>query len=183
MKMVAARSRLSWYWLLPAAFVVHDSEELFTLPSWIATHHTRLAAVLRHVSMGEVVLGRLPTTFAQTASAIAVLLTIFGLVTWCAQRAEGRGVWQLAFMVLLGGFFLHGFIHLAQAIYFGEYTPGVITAGLVVVPVSLYLYLRLDRARLLRPATAVAGAIVGLVLLVPAVLMALAAGAVLISHW
>jgi hypothetical protein len=172
-------ARLSWYWWLPAAFVVHDSEEWLTLPSWIAAHRDRLAILLQLVPASERWLALMPTTHLRAACAIAVLLAFFLVVTRGAMRAQGRGAWQVAFCVLLGGFFLHGFTHLAQAIYFRGYTPGVFTAAVVVIPASLWMYRRLYRQRLLRPAAAAAQALLGLLLLIAAVLLALAAGAAL----
>lgn len=173
----APPSRLGWYWLLPAAFVVHDTEELFTLPAWMAGHQAQMAALLQKIGVSSRMFDVLPTTLAKTTGAMAVLLVAFMLVTWAAWRGHGRGGWQLAFAMFLGGFFLHGFTHLGQTIYFGAYTPGAVTAVAVVIPASCYLYLRLFRARRLRPAVATAAALLGLALLVPAIVLALTLGA------
>ena len=175
----AQRSGLAWYWLLPAAFLVHDAEELLTLPTWVVSHRAELAVLAQELGAGDRALAILPTTTSATACAIGLLATGFAVVTWGAQRAGGHGAWQVGFAVLLGGFFLHGFTHLAQVAYFGAYVPGAATAAFVVLPASLYLYARLKRAGLLCMRHAAIHAALGLALFVPAVILALAVGTAL----
>lgn len=145
-------------WLLPAAFVVHDAEEYATMAGWMARNGDRLHPLLRNL-------------FGDGEAAMAALFLL--LVAGTAWATLGRGrAGLLVYATLLGGFFVHGFGHLGQALLFGGYTPGVATAALVVIPASLFLYarLRLDRRALL-----LAGA-AGALLVVPGILLAWSIG-------
>lgn len=180
--MTDKRSSLDWYWLLPIAFIIHDAEEVLTMPDWVALHHDQLTAIFGRLHLPEQALDVIHITRPALLLGVGILLAIFVLVTECARRAGGQGVWQFAFAVVLGGFFLHGFTHLAQAVYFGGYAPGAITAGVMVIPASIYLYTRLDRSRLLTRRTAVVTALIGLAAFVPAIVLALTVGTVLTSR-
>ena len=175
-------SVLRVYWFLPAAFLVHDIEELRTAPSWVIAHHSQLAAFVQRIGLAATVVDRLPTSLPALAGGVGILLVLFIGITWGATHARGRGPWQFAYAALLGGFYVHGFTHLGQALYFAGYTPGSVTAALVVIPVSLYLYTRLIRARLLAWKTAMVAALFGTALFIPTVLLALTAGSWLAHH-
>lgn len=178
----ATRSVLRMYWLLPAAFLVHDTEELVTVPAWVVAHRSQLAGFARSAGLPEDAVARLPTSLPAFAGAVGILLVLFLGVTWGATRARGRGPLQFVFALLLGGFFLHGFTHLGQTVFFGGYTPGSATAAIVVIPASLYLYVCLFRAHLLAGKTAVVAALLGIAFFIPATVLALAVGSRLNPH-
>jgi len=152
------------------------------MPRWIAAHGPQLANLIARLHLPTGGLDLRNVTRSTVVLGVGILFVIFMLVTECARRSEGLGVWQFAFAVLLGGFFLHGFTHLAQAIYFGGYAPGAITAGVVVIPVSIYLYVRLERAGLLTRRAAAITALIGLAAFVPAIVLSLNIGAALTSR-
>jgi hypothetical protein len=165
---MAERDRNWMLWVLPLAFLVHDGEELATIPGWMAANGARIPALVRDVA---------PAAGAGTASllvAMAVLFAAFAAVSAFAFFGRGRAV-LIAYATLLGAFFVHGFGHLGQAAWFGGYTPGVVTAALVVIPASLLIYRSLRRYgagdRLLLAAGATGAALV-----VPAILLALSLG-------
>ena len=160
------------YWLLPLAFVIHDGEELLTMPAWVATHRAALADVARTLGLGDDFVESLPTTIAEAAGAIGFLFVIFVGVTLGATMRRGRGLWQYAYASVLGVFFLHLFTHVAQCIYFGGYTPGAVGAVVAGAPASVYIYRELFGAKLLSGRTAVVTALIGLALFVPGVLFA-----------
>ncbi|GJM80264.1 hypothetical protein HMSSN139_27600 [Paenibacillus sp. HMSSN-139] len=73
--------------------------------------------------------------------AVAVLLEFIVFVPFTLMAAEqGRFFIFLSFNTL---FFLHVFTHVAQSLYLKMYTPGVVTAVLIVLPYSLLLFNRL----------------------------------------
>ena len=159
------------YWVLPAAFVLHDTEELMTMPAWVVSHRSKIEALLAAVGAGDAV-ATLPTTFARAGIAIGCMLLVFVATTvavWCRPASP---VWRVLYGGLLGAFFLHAFTHVAQSVAFGGYTPGVVTAVLVVGPASVFVYRRLTRLGALdRRLTAVASAVT-MLLFVPAALLA-----------
>ncbi|MFG2559593.1 HXXEE domain-containing protein [Streptomyces sp. NPDC048496] len=58
-------------------------------------------------------------------------------------RSGGRSPF---FRTVLVGFGLHGIVHMAQALAYRGYTPGVATAPTVVIPYSLWAVRRLKAA-------------------------------------
>lgn len=142
------------YWLLPLAFVVHDAEELFTMPSWFIAHER-------------------PLGLAHVAVAIALFLVIFLVITAGAWLRPRSFAWRALYGGLLGTFLLHGFIHVGQAIAFASYTPGLVTAVLVVVPASTYLWIVLLRRGAIDLKPSLAMSVLGIALFLPAVLGAL----------
>jgi len=142
------------YWLLPLAFVVHDAEELFTMPSWFIAHERPLGA-------------------AHVALAIALFLAVFLVITAGAWLRPRSFVWRALYGGLLGTFLLHGFVHVGQAIAFASYTPGLVTAVLVVIPASAYLWIVLLRRGAIDLKPSLAMSVLGIALFLPAVIGAL----------
>jgi len=142
------------YWLLPLAFVVHDAEELFTMPSWFIAHERPLGA-------------------AHVALAIALFLAVFLVITAGAWLRPRSFVWRALYGGLLGTFLLHGFVYVGQAIAFASYTPGLVTAVLVVIPASAYLWIVLLRRGAIDLKPSLAMSVLGIALFLPAVIGAL----------
>ena len=160
------------YWLLPAALIVHDAEEMFTMPDWLAAHRGQLSWWLSRIGLGSFA-DDLPASFAQVTVAAALLLFVFLIVTAGISASPRSFAWRTLYGGLLGAFGLHGFTHIGQALMFHSYSPGVVTALVVVVPVSLYLgSTLLKRGALDRKSTMIASG-VAFALIVPAVLAAM----------
>ncbi|MEA3018233.1 MAG: hypothetical protein QOI38_2955 [Sphingomonadales bacterium] len=152
-------------WLLPAAFVLHDAEEAATMADWLARNGGRLPPALRSLFDGG--------EAAMLAAMAALFLLLVAGTAW-ATFSRGRAE-LLVYATLLGGFFVHGFGHLGQALLFGGYTPGVATALVVVIPASIALYARLRRMGLDRRTLLLTGA-AGALLVGPGILLAWAIG-------
>jgi hypothetical protein len=75
--------------------------------------------------------------------------------------------------------FLHVFTHVAQAIFFRGYAPGVVGAIAAIIPGALYLYKRLFEAKLLTFKSAVVTALIGFALFVPGAMLAHEVGRIL----
>jgi uncharacterized membrane protein YqaE (UPF0057 family) len=155
-----------WIWAGPAVFLLHDAEEVLTLAPWLREHGTELPPVVQPF-MG--------VTTRQFA--LAVLLLFAGFLAaaahgaWCAQRVRASPVFLLVVGVLIG----NGLTHLAQAALFRGYTPGVVTALLVVLPYGYFLGERLRTSGLATRRTWAGAIAAGAVVQVPlAALMLLA---------
>ncbi|MBL1084625.1 HXXEE domain-containing protein [Streptomyces actinomycinicus] len=133
---------------LLAAWALHDTEELVTVPRWVRTRVPELRKRYPQVPEGvwrqlEAVDGR------EFATAVAAMAVVVGVAAVDGYRTGGRSaVYQTA----LNGFGLHGVVHLAQAAAARGYTPGSVTSPLVVIPFTLWARGRLRRAGVLRPA-------------------------------
>lgn len=101
------------------AWLVHDLEELATMPKWagVSREHAAVAIGL----MGGVV----------AAASVA------GAVT------DGKSRF---YQSALAGFGLHGWVHLAASVATRGYAPGVVTSPLVVLPFSAWARKRLRSA-------------------------------------
>ncbi|HEX8000837.1 MAG TPA: HXXEE domain-containing protein [Pyrinomonadaceae bacterium] len=169
----AGRPRLARVlWLLPLIFIIHDGEELLTMPGWIASHQQELARLAAMSDVAAEMIRSLPTNRSQVAIAIGFILLLFVLVTTGASLSGMRGFWLYAYAGLLGVLFLHVFTHIAQAILVGGYAPGVIGAVVAIIPGALYLYKRLFEAQLLTLKSAVVSALIGFALFVPGAMLA-----------
>ena len=166
------RSVAQMLWLLPIIFVIHDGEELLTMPGWIASHQQELDQLARMSEVAAKLTRSLPTTTTQVAIAIGFILLLFIAVTVGASMSGKRGFWVYAYASLLGGLFLHVFMHIAQAILVSGYVPGLIGAVAAVIPGTLYIYKRLFEAKFLTLKSAAFAALIGLALLVPGAMLA-----------
>jgi hypothetical protein len=134
-------SRLTrWILAAPAVFVVHDGEELLTIVPWLRAHRAALPAIIQPLA---------DVTTSQLASAMLVLFT--GLVVAAAHgaRRARRGARSMLFLLLAGALVGNGLTHLGQALLFRGYTPGLITALLVVLPYGYGLGRELRSHRML----------------------------------
>jgi hypothetical protein len=166
------RSLAGVLWLLPVVFIIHDGEELLTMPGWVVRHQQKLDQLARMNEIAAEMIRSLPTTTAQVAVAIGFILLLFVVVTAGASVSRKRGFWLYAYASLLGVLFLHVFTHIAQAVLIGGYAPGVIGAVVAIIPGALYIYKRLFEAKLLTMKSAVVTALIGFALFIPAAMLA-----------
>jgi hypothetical protein len=169
-------------WLLPLIFIIHDGEELLTMPSWIANHQRELYRLAGISAAAAEMVRSLPATTSQIAAAIGFILLLFIVVTVGASVSGKRGFWLYAYASLLGVLFMHVFTHIAQAILISAYVPGLLGAIAAIIPGALYIYKRLFDAKLLTWRSAAVTALIGLALFIPGALLAHQIGRVLGSR-
>jgi len=159
-------------WLLPLAFVIHDGEEILTMPRWIAEHRPLLERIAHSGAPARRVVDNLPTTTAQVAVAVAVELAVLLFATVLFSRGPRPGPALYFYAAALGVFTAHSLTHLGQTLLLGAYTPGVVTAVLIVPAAGVYLYKRLFEAGLLSRRSAWLSGFAGAVGIVPLLLTA-----------
>ena len=167
--MASLRSAL---WLLPLVFVIHDGEEILTMPRWIAGHRPLLERIAHKSPAARRVVANLPTTTAQVAVAVAVELAVFLLATVLVAGDPRPGFALYVYAALLGVYTAHSLTHLGQTLLLRAYTPGVVTAVLLVPPVGGFIYKRLFEAGLLSRRSALLSAAAGVLGMVPLLLTA-----------
>jgi hypothetical protein len=163
---------LATFWILPAVFAIHDGEELITMGPWLAANRGRLEQLTHHGRLGKRLVASLPTSSVQVAFAIGAVALLVLVATVGAASTRRRGFWLYLYSTILGLLSLHVFTHVAQAVILRSYVPGLLGAVVAVLPGSLIVYKRLIAARLLTARTAVATALLGIVLFVPGALAA-----------
>lgn len=115
-------------WLLPATFVVHDSEEALFLPGWLRRNRDFLAE--RFPGLSRRLMPHLdavsPRRFAaMAAEELALLLA----ATLYAHFTHDYFPWLALFLA----FGVHLTVHVAQWIAVGRYVPVVATAPVCLV--------------------------------------------------
>ncbi|MER8000610.1 HXXEE domain-containing protein [Streptomyces sp. NPDC095613] len=132
-------------WGLLAAFVVHDLEELATMPGWAVAQADRLREACPRVP--ERVWSAMRVTPGHAATAIGLMGLVVAAASADGARTGGKSAF---FQTVLAGFGLHAVSHVAQSAGLRGYTPGVVTAPLVVAPFSLWAWRELRRGGVLK---------------------------------
>lgn len=173
----------AFVWLLPLAFVLHDSEEVLTMASWIKSNKALLEKIASSNDLAAYAIANLPTHWSEVAGAAGfeLILLVAASALLALQKRNGAGLFL--YSAMLGGFTLHVLTHLWQAVWFGGYTPGVVTALIVIPPASFVLYKYLHRTTGLTMSAALLHALGGGLLLLPVVLVAHQVGRSLLSAW
>ena len=159
--------RLSgWIWAGPGVFLLHDTEEVLTVAPWLRAHGAELPRVLQPF------LGVTTRQFA-----LAVLFLFLGFLAAAAHgtRRARDGHSPAVFLFVAGALVGNALTHLAQAALFGGYTPGVVTALLVVLPYGYLLGERLHASGLASRRTWASAVAVGTVAQFPIAALALRA--------
>ena len=147
-------------WVFPVAFLIHDSEEIVTMERFRRENRERFPKFLRNIAA---------ITTRQFTLAVGVLLVLILLASYLATRPQR----QMDFFTIgLAVFLVHILGHVAQTVFFRRYTPGLITALLVVLPYSLYGFHRLFTANLIGDDSFTTSILVGALLFVPLILAA-----------
>ncbi|WP_431892923.1 HXXEE domain-containing protein [Nonomuraea sp. bgisy101] len=126
-------------WGLLAAWALHDAEELATMAGWARRARPRLAQ--RFPWVPDRVWDAMDVDQRHVNVAIGLM---GGVVAAAAASGPRSGFYRAA----LAAFGAHGVVHLAQAAVVRGYTPGVVTAPLVVIPYSVWAWRRLEDKRL-----------------------------------
>ncbi|MBL8236782.1 MAG: HXXEE domain-containing protein [Bryobacterales bacterium] len=115
-------------WLFPVAVTLHNAEEAIAFPPFALEHAARLPLLVS------------PAAFR---FALAVLTLAAWLVTYCAWRRGPRSLSAHLFFGCAAAMLINVFVpHIPAALRFAAYTPGLLTAVFVNLPVmSLLLYL------------------------------------------
>jgi hypothetical protein len=117
-------------WTGPVVFLVHDLEELATVEGWTRLHGDRLPEAFRLL---------LPITMVEFGVAATALLLVFIAAACLADRARREGGRAVDFFVLLVAVVgTNALGHVAQAILFGAYVPGLFTAVLLGLPYACW---------------------------------------------
>jgi hypothetical protein len=165
--------------LFPLAFLIHDGEEILTTEPWVAANRERLLALAQGTPLQETAVSMTSMTTAAFTWAVLALLVLILIGTGFMLRAirQERGSWMAApFLTMSAIYTLNIVTHLGQSIIWGGYTPGVVTAVLVMIPYAYYLYRRLLQARLFPRWALIASYAAGLALGMPLVLAVHALG-------
>jgi hypothetical protein len=120
-------------WLFPFAVSLHNAEEAIFMPPWVSAHRGQIPL---HPSAATIRMGLLLLT-----------LGAFAVTALSAKRGKAS-VWSYLLFGYAAAMLANVFVpHLPATIVFRAYTPGVVTAVLINLPVMSWLLLKALRER------------------------------------
>ncbi|MBS4176507.1 HXXEE domain-containing protein [Lederbergia citrea] len=126
-------------WLFPIIFMFHDLEEIITVENFMTKYKNRVPkTVLERLAL--TIKKKLGMKSAQLSITAVWILLIISFITFMTAYHLPIGGNFLLFTAVLNVFFLQTFSHIGQTVIFRGYTPGVITALVIVIPYSLLTY-------------------------------------------
>jgi len=118
-------------WLFPIAVTLHNSEEAMWLPAWWARHAQ------------EIPMHPDPAAFR---FAVAVLTAAAFVFTYLSGRNGKESFWAYLTFGYIVAMLANVFIpHIPASLVWRSYTPGVVTAALINLPVMTFLTIRAVR--------------------------------------
>jgi len=157
-------------WFFPIAFILHDFEELILFEPWLK-HNAPLIRTLIEKRAPRLIQERLATilekTSPQFAAPIGLIFLLTVLVTLLLTSFGVAGPFYLASSL----YFLHGFMHIGQAVAVRKYIPALLTSIFVVLPYGALLFWNLLAAQLLTVPELLAYFLVAALLAVPFILV------------
>jgi hypothetical protein len=157
------------FWLFPVIFLIHDGEELLVMEQWLKEHQSvGYGRIQQFLSTGFI--ENVSWTTSSFAIAMTMLFIIISLGSYLATRERRKlGL----FVIMLTIAYLNVFTHTAQTILIGGYTPGVVTAWIVLLPYTLFVYWRLNAANLLTTRLTSTVSVIGLIVMIAAIFVRL----------
>ena len=155
-----------WIWAAPLVFLVHDAEEIATIVPWLQVHRTQLPAIVQPITA---------VTTEQFGLAVGILFVGVLLAAAHGASRARHGARSIPFLLIAGALIGNAVTHAVQALFFGGYTPGVVTAVLLVLPYGVLLGRALETSGLASRRTWLGVIAVGAVIQVPIVVALLLA--------
>lgn len=132
----------SLIWLFPIVFMLHDFEEVILFEPWLK-HNGKALQTRFSSKLPAFLQGRMGRILNQSTAEFSVSVgLIFLLAVLCTLLAVLRGQY-VPFYLAASLFFLHGFMHVGQALLLRKYVPALITSLLIVLPYGVLLFSRL----------------------------------------
>jgi len=130
-------------WVAPLTYGVHIAEELWRFPAWASTYFAPGFTTQRFVVSNAIIMLLL---VGLTALVSAVKLRVVDFVYFC---------W------LSGQLFHNALFHMGTTAYFGVYSPGVLSAILLYLPICYFIARAANREGRLTNTAGVGALIVG----------------------
>jgi hypothetical protein len=133
-------SRRQALWLVAAALAVHNAEEAVTFPLYWPQVQSRLPEMAQRAAAG------FDATSFRTGLVWATLLPL-AVVLWATWRPDSSAArWSVLAVQAVVAVNVASHVVIAAALAHG-YSPGLLSAVLINVPVSIYLFRRAARER------------------------------------
>jgi hypothetical protein len=121
-------------WLFPIAVTLHNGEEAIWMPRWVSQHAAQLPLS--------------PPGAAEIRFALAALTVTAFAVTYLSNRKGEKSVWAYLVFGSIVAMLVNVFVpHVPATLALRSYTPGVVTAVLINLPVMSLLSYQALRER------------------------------------
>ncbi|MDP1677508.1 MAG: HXXEE domain-containing protein [Bacteroidota bacterium] len=130
-------------WSIPIILFIHNLEEALTMPQWMLTHFPMLRTTIPFFE-------HLQFSVTQLYASLFLVTLIPFLVTFFCLRGERTTEKISILLVLQAIIFWNALVpHISGLFVLEMYNPGTITAVLLNVPFSIYLYRRVKQEELI----------------------------------
>ena len=129
-------------WLFPITFMLHDFEEIILGERWLRKNGSDILDRIKPkipAFLSRQIGAVMDKSTAELAFTVSLIFCLTVISTYLAVVYKLYGLFLLA----SGSFFVHGFMHIGQAIALRKYVPAVISSALFVIPYGLVLFWRL----------------------------------------
>ncbi|MFD2444982.1 HXXEE domain-containing protein [Bacillus sp. CGMCC 1.16607] len=150
----------SLIWMFLVAFMLHDFEEIIRIEPWFRKNSNQIYnKIPKRFHKNFYTFSSM--TSSRFSIAVCTEFIVFIPVTFWAVE-KGSYLLFLGFNVIL---LLHVFMHVGQALFLRMLVPGVVTAVVITLPYSIYLFYRLLDEDLIEMADILLSAPFGLLLI------------------
>lgn len=157
MEVRCGMTRKTLFWLGPLVFLIHDLEEVFLARAWVEQNRSRIAGTAFEPVVEA--MGYEPGKFGLV---VALATIVYGVIAWSAARACQPGLRMNLYVATVLTLFVNVITHLGQTLLLRMYTPGVVTAVLVVLPYTAFAFRMLRAHRLLTATTWMTSPLMGI---------------------
>jgi len=162
-------------WLFPLAFILHDLEELLLSEPWLKKNAGLIMERVRH-RLPAFLVKQLDTVLHKTTRQFALPIGLIFILTCVSSLLAAQYGKYALFLMAASLFFMHGFMHIGQALLMRKYIPALITSVLIVLPYGMILFWNLLASRI----TTLSGLLIycglGIIIAVPFILVMHAIG-------
>jgi hypothetical protein len=125
-------------WLSLVVFTLHNIEECFTMRNFYLHHSDAIPAFARR--------------FAQPVPdnvflMMILLVTLAGIVMLAVGTRKENMFWAMVWVS--GGILVNGLHHIALSLFFLSYTPGVATSVTLLLPYSIFLFMKMHTGEMI----------------------------------
>lgn len=129
-----------YIWGVAVAFLLHNSEEFLSQYSWFMRHFLSIPEFFINMLPPELKLSEI-NSLMKIALGLATLLP--ALISFWAFLRPRKSVAFILLVLLYWVAALNAVQHIAISLFFLEYSPGVITATLINLPLSVLFFRRI----------------------------------------
>jgi hypothetical protein len=151
-------------------FMFHDFEEIIFGEPWLKKNGDEILGYIES-RVPAFVAKQLKPVFKKSAYELAFPISLIFALTFISSYLAVEYQSYGFFIMASGIFFLHGFMHVGQAILLRRYVPAVISSVLFVIPYGLVLFWRLLSIKLVDVPTLAIFFLFAIVLAIPFILL------------